>query len=82
MSYALEELRKQIFTITTLKTKHFKMSRVQEFLELVKNEKECFFNIFEILKGTTGYVFGSKVKKKIYINTRYVHCFTIHIISF
>ena len=46
MSYAVEELGKQIFKLTTLKNKHFKMSRVQEFLELVMNEKECFFNIF------------------------------------
>ena len=48
MSYALEELQKQFFSITTLKIKHFEKSRVQEFLELVKNEKECFSIFFNI----------------------------------
>ena len=61
MSYALEELQRKIFDLTMLKNKHFKMSRVQEFLELVKNEKECLFYFYFIFIylfniGTTEYI--------------------------
>jgi len=42
LSYALEELAKQIFSLNVRKTQEFKMSKIQGFLELVKKEKECF----------------------------------------
>jgi len=42
----LVELQKNILALDVRKTKNFKMARVKEFLQHVKNEKECFFKYF------------------------------------